>query len=120
MFLFIILIYFIVLIFIEFLFIILSKSNKNAIYNTIEIEKENIDNNLFKKYNMISYSSNDNIDIKNFIGKLYIDNYYGFFINLNTWNLMKSNILYEFIYPVNIKIIKIHNDIPIKYYKIKK
>lgn len=120
MFLFILLIYFVVLIFIEFLFIILSKSNKNDIYNSIDIEKKNIDNNLLKEHNMISYSSNDNIEIKNFIGKLYLDNYYGFFINLNTWSLIKSNTLYEFIYPVSIKIIKIHNDIPIKYYKIKK
>ena len=40
-----------------------------------------------------------------------LESNYGFYIQDNNWNLLKSNTLYNFKVPVNIKIIKIKNSI---------
>jgi len=124
MFLIILLIYFIILILVEFIFIILSKDKSidksKEIFHIIELyEKQDVnllDDDIIKKHGMIFQETNEDVDIKNFIGKFYIKNYYGFFINLESWNLMESKKLYEFNVPVNINIIKINNKEPIKYY----
>ena len=45
--------------------------------------------------------------------------FYGFFINLDMWNLLECNKLYKFNAPVTIKIIKICKDKKIRYYTSK-
>jgi sugar phosphate permease len=105
----ILLIYFILLIIIEFFFICSTSNKKESI--TIEnIEK--IDT---KKHKLQKEKSEKDIDIKNFVGKFVLLNQYGFYINLDNWNLLQPNKLYEFKVPVNIKIIKIKNNEDIEY-----
>ena len=65
---------------------------------------------------MTLIESNEDVDIKNFIGKIYLDNYYGFFINLDQWNLINAEKIYQFNAPVNIKILKLKVKENIKYY----
>lgn len=150
MFLVILLIYFIILIFLEIIFIISSRyKNKSTELFSI-IEKKNVSKPINKSTDKDSGKdsnketdkntdtkldkeideeineeideemkleiSKDDIDIKNYIGKLYIKNYYGFFTNLDTWNLIKSNKIYKFNVPVNIKILKLREKDDIKYY----
>lgn len=108
----ILLIYFILLIIIEFYFILISKKEKSY----INIENiENINKLDIKKHNLKLEKSEINLDIKNYIGKFLLKNNYGFFINLDNWNLLYSNKLYEFLKPVNIKIIKIKKNEDIEY-----
>lgn len=108
----ILLIYFILLILIEFFFIFTTEKHKS----TFKSEKiENMDKLDLKKHNLKLEKSDIDIDIKNYVGKFLTKNYYGFFINLDNWNLLEKNKLYEFLVPVNIKIIKIKNDQNIEY-----
>lgn len=105
----ILLIYFILLIIIEFFFIC-SASNKKE-----SITVENIDKFYIKKHKLQKEKSENDLDIKNFVGKFVLLNQYGFYINLDIWNLLQSKKLYEFKVPVNIKIIKIKNNEDIEY-----
>ena len=100
------------LIIIEFFFICSTSNKKESI--TIEnIEKfEKIDS---KKHKLQKEKSENDIDIKNFVGKFVLLNQYGFYINLDNWNLLQPNKLYEFKVPVNIKIIKVKNNEDIEY-----
>lgn len=109
----ILLIYFILLIILEFYFILISGKSKNTIYKktNINIEKFN-----FKSNELKLEKTNEDLDIKNYVGKFVIINTYGYFIYINNWNLLEQNILYEFIFPVNIKIIKINKNQSIDYY----
>ena len=109
----ILLIYFILLIIIEFFFIC-SISNKKKESITIE-NIENIEKFDFKKHNLQKDKSDNDLDIKNYVGKFILINHYGFYINLDNWNLLQSKKLYEFKVPVNIKIIKIKNCEDIEY-----
>lgn len=124
MFLIILLIYFILLILLEFIFIIVSKDKNKSkeLYNIIDNldnKEKNIIENHHKKYGMLLEESDNDIDIKNYIGNFYCENYYGFFINLDMWNLLECNKLYKFNAPVTIKIIKICKDKKIRYYTSK-
>uniref|UniRef100_A0A6C0LFN5 Uncharacterized protein n=1 Tax=viral metagenome TaxID=1070528 RepID=A0A6C0LFN5_9ZZZZ len=108
----ILLIYFILLIIIEFFFICSTSNKKESI--TLE-NIENIDKFDFKKHKLEKEKSENDVDIKNFVGKFVIVNNYGFYINLDDWNLLQPKKLYEFKVPVNIKIIKIKNNEDIEY-----
>lgn len=111
----ILLIYFILLIIIEFFFICSTSNKKESITieNIENIEKfEKIDT---KKHKLQKEKSENDIDIKNFVGKFVLLNQYGFYINLDNWNLLQPNKLYEFKVPVNIKIIKVKNNEDIEY-----
>ena len=111
----ILLIYFILLIIIEFFFICSTSNKKESIIveNIENIEKfEKIDN---KKHQLQKEKSENDLDIKNFVGKFVLNNNYGFYINLDNWNLLQPKKLYEFKVPVNIKIIKIKNNEDIEY-----
>jgi len=108
----ILLIYFILLIIIEFFFIC-STSNKKKSITVENIERfEKFD---IKKHKLQKEKSENDLDIKNFVGKFVLINHYGFYINLDNWNLLHSKKLYEFKVPVNIKIIKIKNEEDIEY-----
>lgn len=106
----ILLIYFIILIIIEFLHIIFSNKEDKELLKLHPIDKEDD----IYKYNLLYNSSEEDVNINNYIGKFYLKNEYGFYINLNNWNLLETGILYNFLVPVNIKIIKI--DTNIEYY----
>ena len=108
----ILLIYFILLIIIEFFFICSTLNKKESI--TVENIK-NIENFDIKKHKLEKEKSENDIDIKNFVGKFLLLNQYGFYINLDNWNLLQPQKLYEFKVPVNIKIIKIKNNEDIEY-----
>ena len=111
----ILLIYFILLIIIEFFFICSTTRKKESITveNIENIEKfEKIDT---KKHKLQKEKSENDLDIKNFVGKLVLLNQYGFYTNLDNWNLLIPKKLYEFKVPVNIKIIKIKNNEDIEY-----
>jgi transposase len=111
----ILLIYFILLIIIEFFFIC-SASNKKESIKVENIENiENIDKFYIKKHQLQKEKSENDLDIKNFVGKFILLNQYGFYINLDNWNLLQSKKFYEFKVPVNIKIIKIKNNEDIEY-----
>jgi len=86
--------------------------NKKTI-STKKIDK-NIDNfNIFnyKPVNLKKYKSNDNVELSQFTESIYIEDNYGFFIYNNEYNIIKPNIIYSFNVPVDIKIIKINNNI---------
>ena len=104
----ILLIYFIILIIIEFFFIC---CNLNKKQNVIIENIENIDKFDIKKNKLLKEKSDKDIDIKNYVGKFLILNQYGFYINLDNWNLLLPKKLYDFKIPVNIKIIRINEDI---------
>ena len=111
----ILLIYFILLIIIEFFFICSTSNKKESITveNIENIDKfEKID---IKKHKLQKEKSENDVDIKNFVGKFVLINQYGFFINLDNWNLLQPRKLYEFKVPVNIKIIKVKNSEDIEY-----
>ena len=109
----ILLIYFILLIIIEFYFICTSSSYKKE---NVKIEDiKNLDKLDIKKNNLVKIISDNDVDIKNYVGKFLLYYEYGFYINLDNWNLLESKKLYEFKVPVNIKIIKINNNISIEY-----
>lgn len=109
----ILLIYFILLIIIEFIFIFTSGKHKSY----IKIENiENIENLDIVKNKLKLENSEEDVDIKNYIGKFLVKNNYGFFINLDNWNLLENNKLYDFIIPVNIKILKIKKEGNIEYF----
>lgn len=108
----ILLIYFILLIIIEFYFICSSSHKKESV--TIE-NIENLDKLDIKKNNLVKIVSDNDVDIKNYIGKFLLYDDYGFYINIDNWNLLQSKKLYEFKIPVNIKIIKIKNNVSIEY-----
>ena len=108
----IILIYFVVLIIIELLSIILS-NNKPKKYISFKNFDKNID---IKKEEIEFLESDSDLEFKNYVGKFSLLNTYGFFINLDKWNLIEENKLYNFLVPVNITVIKINSD-NIKYYK---
>ena len=109
----ILLIYFILLIIIEFFFICSSSNKKESI--TIE-NIENIEKFDFKKNKLQKEKSEKDLNIKNFVGKFVLLNQYGFYINVNNWNILQPSKLYEFKVPVNIKIIKIKNNEDIEYF----
>ena len=108
----ILLIYFIILIIIEFFFICSTSNKKESIIieNIENIEKIDI-----KKHKLVKEKGENDLDIKNYVGKFVLLNQYGFYINLDNWNLLQPNKLYEFKVPVNIKIIKIKNNEDIEY-----
>lgn len=109
----ILLIYFILLIIIEFIFIFTSGKQKSY----IKIENvENIENLDIVKNKLKLENSEEDVDIKNYIGKFLVKNNYGFFINLDNWNLLENNKLYDFTIPVNIKILKIKKEGNIEYF----
>lgn len=108
----ILLIYFILLIIIEFYFICSTSNKKQSI---IVEDIKNIDKFDIKKHKLVKEKSDNDLDIKNFVGKFVIYNYYGFYINLDNWNLLLPRKLYEFKIPVNIKIVKIKNNEDIEY-----
>lgn len=106
----VIIIYFIILAVLEFIFILLSKNNdkKNYIkWNNLNSLQENERNDYIKSNNLILNTCSNNVDIQNYIGKFYLESNYGFYINLDKWNLLESKKLYQFDMPVNIKIIKL-------------
>lgn len=109
----ILVIYFVILIIIEFLTIVLSNYNKKENIKISKIEKFS---DLINIHNLKQELSNEDLDIKNYIGKFYVKNYNGFFINLENWDILEQDILYDFSIPVNIKIIKIKNNIDIEYF----
>ncbi len=108
----ILLIYFILLIIIEFYFILISGKQKSYINikNIEDINKFDI-----TKHKLKLEISETDIDIKNYVGKFVLKNNYGFFINIDNWNLLYKNKLYKFLQPVNIKIIKIKSNENIEY-----
>lgn len=108
----ILLIYFILLIIIEFYFILISGKQKSLI-NIKDID--NIDKFDISKHKLKLETSEIDIDIRNYVGKFLVKNNYGFFINIDNWNLLYKNKLYEFLQPVNIKIIKFKKDDNIEY-----
>jgi len=108
----ILLIYFILLIIIEFFFICSTSNKKESV--TIE-NIENIEKFDIKKNKLQKEKSENDVDIKNFVGKFVLLNQYGFYINLDNWNLLQPKKLYEFKVPVNIKIIKIKKSEDIEY-----
>lgn len=82
------------------------------------IRIQNIDINNFDldKNNIKLQTSDTNLELNNYIGKFYLKNNYGYFINIGKWNLLESGKLYNFTMPVNIKIIKLIETEPIQYY----
>lgn len=112
MFFIILLIYFILLIIIEFFFICSTSNKKESIIieNVENIEKLDI-----KKHKLVKEKSEDDIDIKNYVGKFLLYNQYGFYVNLDNWYLLQQKNMYEFKVPVNIKIIKLKNNEDIEY-----
>lgn len=115
MFLLILLIYFTILIFLEIIFIISSRYKNKSLELFSIIEKDTEINKTINE-EMILNISKDDLDIKNYVGNFYVKNYYGFFINLDTWNLLKADKIYQFNVPVNIKILKLKEKDDIKYY----
>lgn len=111
----ILLIYFILLIIIEFFFICSTSNKKESITveNIEDIEK--FEKNDTKKHKLQKEKSENDLDIKNFVGKFVLLNQYGFYINLDNWNILQPKKFYEFKVPVNIKIIKIKNSEDIEY-----
>ena len=109
----ILVIYLVILIIIEFLTIVLYNYNKK---DKIKLSKIDKFSDLINMYNLKQEISEEDLDIKNYIGKLYVKNYNGFFINLENWDLLQQDILYDFSIPVNIKIIKIQNNLNIEYF----
>ena len=108
----ILLIYFILLIIIEFFFICTTSNKKESI---IVENIKNIENFDIKKHKLVKEKSDNDLDIKNFVGKFVLLDQYGFYINLDNWNILQYNKLYHFKVPVNIKIIKIKNNKDIEY-----
>jgi hypothetical protein len=106
-------IYFIVLIIIEFITIVFSNFKKKQYIKTTNILNSQ---NLKDEYNLNLQLSEKDLDIKNYIGKFYLKKEYGFFINLDNWNLLESGILYDFDIPINIKVIKIESEPNIEYF----
>tara|TARA_B110001450_G_C17552649_1_gene453320 strand:+ start:566 stop:952 length:387 start_codon:yes stop_codon:yes gene_type:complete len=126
MFLIILLIYLIILIFLEVIYILLSK-NENKPYEFFNIisTKDDYDNNNNENINNNKKSSNndmkliesdEDVNIKNFMGKIYLENCYGFFINLNEWNFISEKKIYQFNVPIEIKILKLKMKDKIQYY----
>lgn len=110
----ILIIYFIILIIIEFTTIVLSNNKKKENIKVYKIEKFS---DLINIYNLKQeISEEEDLDIKNYIGKFYTKTYNGYFINLENWDLLEQDILYDFLVPVNIKIVKIKNNINIEYF----
>ena len=92
MFLIILLVYFVLLILIEFFY--LYKLKEDKFYIKIE-EIKDIENFDYKIHELKNESSSKDLDIKKYIGKFLLKNYnYGFFITLDKWNLLKKNKLY--------------------------
>jgi hypothetical protein len=114
----VVIIYFIILAVLEFIFILIGRKNKkNYIkFNDLKDLKYTEINDIILSNNLIFNQSNNNINISNYIGKFYLESDYGFYINLNKWYLLESKKLYEFTMPVNIKIVKINEKLPLTYY----
>ena len=109
----ILVIYFVILIIIEFVTIVLSNLNKKE---PIKVSKIIQLTDLINIHNLIYEIADEDLHLKNYIGKFYIKNNHGFFINLDNWNLLEPDLLYDFTIPVNIQIIKIKNDENIEYF----
>ena len=109
----ILVIYFVILIIIEFLTIVLSNNKKKENIKISKIEKFS---DLINIHNLKQEISEEDLDIKNYIGKFYVKTYNGVFINLENWDLLQQDILYYFLVPVNIKIVKIRNNVNIEYF----
>lgn len=111
----------------EVIYILLSK-NENKPYEFFNIistkddydnnNNENINNNNKKSSNndMKFIESDEDVNIKNFMGKIYLENCYGFFINLNEWNFISEKKIYQFNVPIEIKILKLKMKDKIQYY----
>ena len=114
----VIIIYFIILAVLEFIFILIGRNNKKNYIklNDLKNLKDTEINDIIISNNLIFNQCNNNINISNYIGKFYLESDYGFYINLNKWYLLESKKLYEFIMPVNIKIVKIVEKLPLTYY----
>lgn len=108
----ILLIYFVILIVIEVLFIIFSEDKNRPSFNIESFDDldKHIENN-----KLVLKESCTDINIKDFIGIIIIKNYYGFFVENQKWNLIQSNKQYHFNNPVDIIIIKINYNENIKY-----
>lgn len=114
----VVLIYFIILAVLEFIFILISRNKKRNYINVENLEdlKDNKINDIIASNKLILNKSNDNVNISNYIGKFYLQSYYGFYVNLDKFNLLESKKLYEFNIPVNIKLIKIDEKTDLIYY----
>jgi len=95
----IIIIYIILLSFIEVSSFIFKKKQLNFVELYSELPKEIKLTEIFEE--------KEDVEIDNFIGYLSIKNNYGFYIKDSTWNILKIGKYYKFNIPVNIKIINL-------------
>tara|TARA_B100001093_G_scaffold509668_1_gene574147 strand:+ start:13286 stop:13645 length:360 start_codon:yes stop_codon:yes gene_type:complete len=109
----IVIIYVIIILIIEAIFIFLNyKKDKYISFKNIDTSNEELKNN-----NELIYKETDNdLDIKNYTGRFAILNYNGFFIHEDKWFIIEEKKEYDFKYPVNIKIIKLNDEKKIEYY----
>lgn len=91
-------------------------SNNNNKKEFIRIQNIDINKLDLNKNNIKLQTSDSNLELNNYIGKFYLKSNYGFFVNIEKWNLLESGKLYNFTMPVNIKIIKLVETEPIEYY----
>lgn len=114
----IVVIYFVILAILELIFILMGRNSKKKYIKLNNLEKlENTEiNNVIESNNLKINKSSDDINISNYIGKFYLESDYGFYINLDKWNLLESKKLYEFNVPVNIKLIKINEKSDLVYF----
>lgn len=114
----IVVIYFVILAILELIFILMGRNSKKEYIKLNNLEKlENTEiNNVIESNNLKINKSSDDINISNYIGKFYLESDYGFYINLDKWNLLESKKLYEFNVPVNIKLIKINEKSDLVYF----
>jgi hypothetical protein len=103
----------IVLLIIIEIFSVCNFTNKKEFIRIQNIDIDNLD---LDKNNIKFQSLDTNLELNNYIGKFYLKNNYGYFINIKKWNLLESGKLYNFTMPVNIKIIKLIETEPIQYY----
>lgn len=109
----ILLIYFVILIVIEVLFLIFSEDKNRPSFN---IESFNDLDKHIENNKLVLKESSSDINIKDFTGIIIIKNYYGFFVENKKWNLIQSNKQYNFNNPVDITIIKTNFYENIKYF----
>tara|TARA_E500000178_G_scaffold333139_1_gene367718 strand:+ start:5576 stop:5938 length:363 start_codon:yes stop_codon:yes gene_type:complete len=106
----IIICYIILLIIIESIFIFYNYKNKKYISFT------DIDHVKLKNTTRLIYKETENdINLQNYTGKFLLYNYFGFFIHNNKWYIIHEKKEYDFIYPIDIIIIK-SNHKKIEYY----
>jgi len=96
------------LIIIEFIYQIFPQTKKTKLFTITK------DSDSYKTFNFHDFS-NEHLELNTFIGKIYIENTYGFFVHLNTWYILEMNTVYHFHLPVTIKLIN-YNNKNIQYY----